>query len=286
MSLLKNMALLLNMKLLVPVFLFMISPAKAQISISPTALYIHDETGIGSLQVANGPDAAREISISFEFGYPSSDTLGNLIMVYNDTTAGKRYGLVHDLRAFPRHFILQPGSQQIVRIRIMPRRQLTDGAYWSRMIIRSSPEPVDPAKENDDRPVSTNISYIFKQNIALFYLKGETTTGLNAGDIKTFVEGDELIILAALERSGNCPFNGNVSVRLYDEDDNEIIRHEQTIVVYFSILRRFQIKLPAGGLPPGNYTLKFTYKTSRGDISSSDLVHSESVHKNVPLIIR
>jgi len=266
-------------------FVMIAIPLKAQISIAPTALYVHDDSRIASLTVGNGHDAAREISVSFEFGYPSSDSLGNLVMVYNDSAAEAVYGLGSKLRAFPRHFVLEPGSRQIVRVQVLPDDDRADGAYWSRMIIRSSVAAKEIDKNFISGGVSTSINYIFKQNIALFYLKGKVTTGLVVGEVKTNVDKGRLTAVSELKAEGNCPFIGSVNLRLSDKDGNVIARHYQTVVVYFDMLKRFEMEVGAGGLAPGKYDLEFMYLTERNDIPASDLVRSESIHHVIPLDI-
>jgi hypothetical protein len=260
-------------------------PVKAQISIAPTTLYIHDDNRIASLMIGNGHDMAREISVSFEFGYPSSDSLGNLVMVYNDTAAETLYGLGSKLRAFPRRFVLEPGSQQIVRVQVLPDNDKPDGAYWNRMIISSSKAIEDIDKNFISGAVSTSINYIFKQNIALFYLKGNVTTGLIAAEVKTCIDNGKLTTVSELRTEGNSPFNGSVNLCLSDNAGNVIARHSQTIVVYFDILKRIEMELPAGHLAPGSYDLEFVFRTERSDIPSSDLVQCDPVHFKMPLVI-
>jgi hypothetical protein len=259
--------------------------AGGQISVAPTALYIHDDLNVGSLQVANGNDVAREVSVSFEFGYPSSDIAGRLIMVYDDTLSAERYGLDNCLQAFPRHFILPPGGQQIVRVRVRPVHSRADGVKWTRMIITSGEAVPDTAGSLSHRGIGTRISFIFRQNIVVFHLKGRLTTGIVPGEVKTFVENGKLVVISKLVPEGNSPFMGSVSMGLFDGSGNKVAGHEQTLAVYFVMLNRTEIKLPGEGLKPGMYSLRFEYDTKRSDISSADIVQSEPVRHSVDLQI-
>jgi hypothetical protein len=279
----------MRLKVIIRLLLFLMTgniTVSSQISIAPATIYIHDDERIASMQIGNGPDSEKEISISFKFGYPSSDSLGNLIMVYNDTVAEERYGLGNKLRVFPRHFVLPPGSQQTVRLQILPDKGKPDGAYWSRMIISSSTAVKDIDEESFSAgSVSTGINYTFRQNIAVFYLKGKVTTGLIPGKVRTSLERGILKVVSELKPSGNCPFNGSVSVRLSDKGGNEVAFNQQTVVVYFDVLKCIEMALPEGDLRPGSYNLEFIYKTERSDIAPSDLVKSDPVHHKVPLVI-
>ena len=265
--------------------LFVATEVTGQISVSPTTLYIHDDINIGSLLVANGLDAEREISVSFDFGYPSSDSLGNLVMVYNDTLSEVRYGFGNRLRVFPRKFRLKPGSQQIVRVQILPMKSRPDGAFWTRMVIKSS----EAKNLFDNNPaageLSTHINYIFKQNIALFYLKGEVTTGLVPGEVNISVNDGKISVISELKSSGNAPFNGCVSAKLFDNEGNMISSRQRTLVVYFEVLNRLEMVLPERDLSPGSYMLEFLYETKRSDIPAADLVQSEPVNYKFPFMI-
>ncbi|MDD4109167.1 MAG: hypothetical protein PHH93_10665, partial [Prolixibacteraceae bacterium] len=178
-------------------------PAYAQVSLSPTAIYIHDQLNIGSLQISNGPDATREVSVSFEFGYPSADSSGNLIMVYNDTINRDRHGIGDNLRAFPRRFRIPPGGLQTVRVQVIDMNDKPDGVYWERMIITSEESPGDIEEVKVSKGIGARISYIFIQNIALFYIKGETTTGLIPGKSDFSVEEGILKVMTKLTPVGN-----------------------------------------------------------------------------------
>ena len=49
---------------------------KAQISIAPTTVFI-DQNGIGTIFITNPGETPQEINVSFLFGYPGNDDLGN-----------------------------------------------------------------------------------------------------------------------------------------------------------------------------------------------------------------
>jgi hypothetical protein len=58
--------------------LFALAPMAAHaVTVSPNALYIDSRTRSGVLTLYNPGSAAEEIDITFAFGYPRSDALGN-----------------------------------------------------------------------------------------------------------------------------------------------------------------------------------------------------------------
>ncbi len=62
----------------------------AQVTVAPSMLFIDSKSGIGNLYITNNSASPQEVSISFAFGFPDADSVGNATMNYNDTVAPKR----------------------------------------------------------------------------------------------------------------------------------------------------------------------------------------------------
>jgi len=257
-----------------------------QVSLAPTSLYIHDQTGVASLYVTNNSNEDQEIVISLEFSYPGSDNNGNMKTISDDQTAATRYGITDYLRVFPKQFILKPGGQQTVRLQSKPLSDKPDGVYWTRVIVSSNTAAKDLGSLQAAEGIGTRINYVFKQNIPAFYIKGKATTGLIPGDISTSVEERKLVAVASLRPTGNSPFNGTVTARLIDNSGKEIMTHKQTIVAYSEVLRRIEMDLPDKGLNPGTYKLDLTYETVRADIPSYDLVQGAPAMQSVEVQVK
>jgi P pilus assembly chaperone PapD len=267
-------------------FRISLQSGSAQVSLAPIALFIPDKTNVTSLYVNNNSQAAQEVSVSFEFAYPGSDALGNMIPVNNDSVSAIRYDLMANIRVFPRQFLMQPGGQQVIRLQVRPMQSKPDGVYWSRVIVSSQ----SAAKDIDTMKVSegivTKINYVFRQNIPVFYLKGKLNTGLTPGTVTTSMENGKLIAISRLTPTGNAPYNGSVTARLLNSAGKEVAASQQTVVAYFEVLRRIELTLPKEGLNFGKYTLEFTYETKRIDISPSDLVQAKPVKQIVAVEIK
>jgi hypothetical protein len=254
--------------------------SNAQVSLSPTALFIKDQTNVSSLYVSNNSLVAQEIGVTFEFAYPGSDPQGNMVTITNDSVSSIRFGLTSNLRAFPRQFVLQPGGQQTIRVQVPPMQGKPDGAYWTRLILSSQTAAKDLDTVKVTQGIGTKINYVLKQNIPVFYLKGKVTTGLTIDKVSTSVEKNKLIAVSKLKPTGNSPFNGSVTAILRDNAGKEVAVQQQTVVAYFEVFRRIELSLPSV-ITPGKYTLEFTYETKRSDISSDDLVQAKPVKSNI-----
>ena len=260
-----------------------IKPVAAQVSIAPSTVFISDQTNIGTVYVSNRSDEPQEVSIEFAFGYPSSDEDGNIVMVYDNQEAFQKHAINEWVRAFPRSFVLGPRQQQTVRFQVRPQPQAEDGTYWTRVRILANPQTPDIDLAPDEDGIATRITFRFEQIIAAFYKKGSTTTGVNVKQVEVQHEDNRLTLLPRLQRTGNSPFIGSMTARMFDEEGNMVKERQTTTTAYFEEVRR--IELDTEGLEPGNYRVELTFETRRGDISPTDLVQASAITEVVEVRI-
>jgi hypothetical protein len=251
-----------------------------QVSIAPTTIFI-DQNGIGSVFITNPGNSPQEINVSFIFGYPGNDDLGNLIMVYSDSIRAKQFGIDDRVRAFPRTFILAPQQQQTVRLQVRPDRSLAAGTYFTRVKITSNAQTT-AVDEVPQEEVATRVSFKFDQVIAAFQKVGTVSTGLEFEDISVVQSEGTLRVIPAFKTTGNSPFIGSVMATLKNAQNETIAEQGQTVALYFSGKRTVELKLPEN-IASGDYTVTLVYETKRGDIPSSDLVQSQSISKTIPV---
>lgn len=257
--------------------------AFSQISVSPTSLYINSDSKIGTLYVSNGSEQPQEVSVSVLFGYPGSDEAGNMTMVYEDSSAQKRYGLNDWVRVFPRTFVLAAKQQQTVRVQVRPPRGINEGTYWTRVKITSNAQTPEVDQAVTDQ-ISTRVTFKFEQVIAAFYLNGKTETGITIEGITAEQNGKKLALLASVVPTGNSPFIGMIKTELLNEQGNSVLTREVTTAVYFNAMRR--VDLDITDVTPGKYTAKITFETSRRDVDPADLVKGQPVSHTIPVEIK
>ncbi len=248
--------------------------AAAQVSISPTALFIHDDTNVATLHIANRSDQPQEIELNARFGYSDSDEEGNLIMNYEDAETEAEFGLTDQLRIFPRSVTLEPRSQQMVRLQVRPEPGKPDGVYWTRLSILSNVITPDLETGTTDG-IGTRITYRFEQNIGVYYRRGETRTGLEVLSVDTRREGDNLRVIPELRREGNSPFMGNMRITLYNSAGEEQAMSERTFTAFFTQKR--PIEVDVSGLAPGSYRAELRFETRRRDMKPEDMVQADTV---------
>ncbi len=274
---------ILNIQAII-IFLLLPLILEAQVSLIPTSVFICGNKGIESFYIHNNTDVRQEVSISFQFEYPDSDEDGNVKMVYNDSLKAAKYDLAPHIRAFPGRLIMQPNSQQTIIFQVRGMDEKPDGTYWTRVVVTSNVVSQDIETVSLADGVGTRIDYVFKQNIPVFYKKGQVSTGLHVMDVQTSFSNPGLNAIAKLLPAGNSPFIGSVSACLRNMEGRLMAEQSMSVVVYVESLRR--IELPFDDeVPPGDYQLELLFETRRRDIVHHNLVQADPVKHILPLSI-
>ncbi len=246
----------------------------AQVTISPTSLFIDSKQRYATLLVLNGTDDPQEISVSYEFGYPVSDENGHVTMRYDDAATAESYSIAGWIRGFPKRFVLDPGKRQVVRLTVKPPRDLNDGVYWARVRTVSESLAPEVGAPNPDG-ITALIQFKFEQVTSVFYRTGDVSTGLAIRDAWTEEEEDKLAVIADLEKQGNAPYLGTMRVSLQDQAGNILQENMKFISVYFD--GRQRLEMNTSDLKRGEYIVHVDFTGTRADIPDKELPASEPV---------
>jgi len=255
----------------------------SQITISPPYVSIDGKSGVGNIFLTNNSALAQECEISFMFGYPASDSAGNLVMNYTDSVAYKQFALDPVVKAFPRSFVLQGKQQRTIRVQVKPQPGMKDGFYFTRAKILAKQQTPEVAKQGTEA-ISTKITYSFEQVIPAFYRRGKLTTGLKIDAIKTFQKDSILSIITQLDRLGDAPFIGSILSELKDEKGNVLATNKTNTTAYFNVLRKVEMNIAK--VPAGSYKLEITFETKRNDMAIDDLIQAPSISETIPVTIK
>ncbi len=257
----------------------------AQVTISPTNLFINHQSKFGTYMVINGSNQAQEISIEFIFGYSDSDADGNRFLVYDDSVKAEQYSIKNWIRAFPRNFTLQPGQRQIVRLRVNSPNNLEDGTYWARIKTTSSPESA-PVELQASETVTARVGFKIEQVTGVYLKKGTVSTGIEITGMRTNkAENGMLEVVSDIIRTGNSPFLGSIEVNLYDSDNKKLdVPSFISTTIFFDGTHKQEIDIST--LSPGTYSAEMVFRTQRNDVSSSDLVQGETISQKTTFTIQ
>lgn len=255
----------------------------AQISLAPSFVFIDENNGVGNVYVSNNSEKSFEVSVNFIYGYPLSDSIGNLVMNYKDTVTSVQYALDPMIRAFPRSFLLKSGEQRTVRVQVIPAQRRKEGFFFTRMKVLAKPQTSD-ITDTTNQSIGTKINFNFEQITAVFYHKGKVTTGLNIKSMDVTQNQKTLEVRANLQRTGNAPFMGSMIAKLKDNDGKVVSESQSTAAIYFDMIRQLDLKLDH--VNPGTYSLELSFETHRSDMLSSDLVQAPSIFQKTSVTIQ
>ena len=250
----------------------------AQVTVAPTMIFVDAKSGIGNLYLTNNSASPQEVSISFAFGYPDADSVGNATMNYSDTVAAKTYSLSPMIRAYPRSFLLAAKQEQTVRMQVRANNAAKDAFYFTRVKINSNQKSADVEKKSSDS-VTTQINFRFDQILAVFYRKGKSSTGLTVHDVSTVLKEKKLTVVADVERTGTVPFIGSMRAELYSPANERVALSEGTASIYFRMKNKMELDLSKAGT--GEHRLVLTFETKRSDVAIEDLLQAPPVTKEM-----
>ena len=223
-----------------------------------------------------------EATITLAFGYPASDSLGDVHLELLDDPPPDAPSAVPWVRALPRMMRLAPGEQQAVRVLASPPGRLAPGEYWGRVIVAGANAAAPRAL--DERPdIAVGITLETRIVISLSYRHAPVSTGVKLSDFRARLANGVLQADIDLKREGNAAYLGRVQLTLRDQAGRIVHDSARVIAVYYDLHRRYTIPLPA--LAAGRYRLHLLLSTSRTDLPAAAILPAESVEEIVDLEI-
>lgn len=213
----------------------------SQVIISPYVVYMDEYNKYGSMIVQNESMESYEVSISFVFGYPISDSLGNRTMKYEPNPDDSLPSINGWIKAFPKKIILNPKERQTIRMMVKPPAGLKDGTYWTRIVTSSL--PIENDVDSTKGGVSAKVKFVLNQVTTAIYRKGKNEVNLSLTNPKIFKDSsDNYQFLYGIKKGGNSPFYGNLYFNIYDEMDSLITSQKDYLSIFFDIYRNYNVK--------------------------------------------
>lgn len=245
------------------------APLAEAIVVAPHHAFLDHATRSGVLYVHNPGAEPEEVSISFVFGYPASDSAGNVSIRFVEEPAPDDPSLAEWIRAYPRRARVAPGQTRAIRLLARPPADLDDGEYWARAVVTSRPAGA-PIASPDTGGVRVGVTLEVRTVVPITYRKGDVTTGLVIRDLDSVLERDSLIARVGLARTGNAAFLGTLHLALRNGADSTVASVDRHVAVYRDLLRRLAV--PVAGLPAGRYTLHVRVDTDRSDLDPENVL--------------
>ena len=255
----------------------------AGVLVSPTVVFLSNKGRTGRMTVQNPTDKPKEVSIHFSFGLPVSDSLGNVSVQLQDSAVTDPHSALGWIKAFPRRLIIPPNGTQIVRFRATPPKDLPEGEYWARVVVRSQEGETALPPPTDDGTITTKLNMIMQTAIMLKYRNGDLTPQLELSWADVRQEEDKAIVLVDLKNTSNCSYVGVLKCRLLDASDREISQNTVQLAVYSDLRRRLVLPYRDGHFEKP-YHAELTITTSgRNDIPAENLLPGNTITRTFAL---
>lgn len=247
--------------------------AAEAVSVSPTALYIDSRTRTGVLTLHNPGTLPEEITIDFAFGYPVTDSAGNLSVPVTREPAPGEPSAMGWMRAFPRRLILQPGQRQVVRVMVEPPADLADGEYWARILItsRGGQPPIEDVQGDLRLQLNVETTLVMAAN----FRKGAVSTGVEVAASRAWSGDEGVYVEVDLQRTGNAAFLGRLRADLVDARGAVLATAWDDLAVYRAVRRRHLLVPPPGAAGP--LAVQLRIDTERDDLPVGGALPAQNV---------
>lgn len=260
--------------------LFLSIHSFAQVIISPYIVLINENNRFGNFIVQNEASETYEVTVSFVFGFPQSDSLGNLSMKYINNPDSTYPSAVEWIKAFPRKFFLEPKQRQLIRMMVVPNKDLSPGTYWARIITSAS--PTSTTTDTIKQGISAKIKFVLNQITTLLYRVGDNES--KAQFTNYFVKKDSsgASVFTSLEREGNSPFFGSVVVSVSNDSDRVLEEKTEKISLYYNLTKKISFEK----LKPGSYSAEIKIiNNEKEDIPESNIKPAEPIIRRIQFSI-
>jgi hypothetical protein len=251
--------------------------------VAPHGIFIDHRTRTASFELYNPNAQPAEVSISTVFGYPVTDSVGNLTLRTTEAPDSSQPSAAGWIEAYPRRLILRPMERQRVRLLARPPVGLPDGEYWTRLVVAAKGGRIPVAGVADTTAIQIGLTLEMRTIIAVFYRKGPVRTGVTLSDVRAEMVRDSLIVRARLTRQGNAAFIGTLRGRLLDPDGRPVATFASQLGVYYGLEPRFAAAVRS--LPPARYTLQLEVSSEREDLVRQPVLRASTVRDSAVVTV-
>jgi P pilus assembly chaperone PapD len=251
---------------------------QAGVLVAPTAVILSENDRTGRLTIQNPSDTPKEVTIKFAFGLPESDSLGIVkVRIQDSAEVDHPRSAIGWIKAFPRRIVLAPNASQVVRFVANPPKDLEDGEYWARIMVRSQESQPNIPSPEDENKITTRLNMIMQTAIILKYRTGNLVAKLEVANSQVEKSDTAAAIIMDLVNLGNVSYVGILKCRLKDGKQKEIAKRHLEFAVYKDIKRRISLPLPDNELvEPLEFEISISTE-GRKDISSDDLIEGNVI---------
>ena len=253
----------------------------AGVLVAPPVVFISENGRTGRLTVQNPTNAPKEVTVSFSFGLPESDSLGNVNIILQDSAVTDPRSCLEWVRAFPRKLVIPANGSQIVRFVASPPKDLPDGEYWARVVVEAQEGATTIPTPEDDNKITTKLNMIMRTAIMLKYRTGDLVANLEMNSADAEVVDSKVHVMLDFTNKGNVSYLGVLDCRLLDADNKEISRQDIHLAVYHDLRRRMELPIVDGDFRPPYKVEVVVSSKGRKDIPQEEMIYGNEIVKTL-----
>ncbi len=264
------------------VAMLLIAPLAEAIVVAPHHTFLDNRTRSGVIYLHNTATEPEEVSISFVFAYPVSDSAGDVSVEVVEEPDADEPSAAGWIRAYPRRALVAPGETRAVRLLAQPPADLPEGEYWTRAVVSSRGTQV-PLEEIDTTEVRVGLTLEVRTVVPVTYRNGDVYTGIVLTGADHSLVGDSLAVKVGMQRTGNAAFLGTLHLLLEDASGNPAAEEHRLVAVYHDLLKK--VVVPVGSLPAGRYTLHIRVDSERSDLDPANVLPSQALETSLEVLL-
>ncbi|MFA6232760.1 MAG: hypothetical protein WC824_01060 [Bacteroidota bacterium] len=245
-------------------FMLMTASLQADIRVSPTVIYLSSNNNSSVVTVTSVAKYPINVRMELYYGFPHSDSLGNVSIYLDETGAVHAESCVPYIRLHPNRFMLLPGQSRAIRFIINLPAGMPDREYWSRLVITSEKRQNDIDAGEEEEKISASQSFAIRTIIPIIYRKGDVAADVKLLNMSALRLKDQVQLFVDMQPLGNAAYVGNLLLDILDGKGRVYYSSRQELAVYDMHRRRFDI--PGASLPPGRYKARIRFNTDREDM--------------------
>jgi len=202
-------------------------------------------------------------------------------VTFQDSAATDKRSCLDWVRAFPRRVIIDPGESQIVRLMVRAPKDLPDGEYWARIMVRSQAANVQIPVSGEQDGIRTHLNMITELAIMFKYRTGDLVSSLELRDAYATVKDTQVEVMLDMVNRGNVSYMGMLECRLLDSDMKEISSNLRKLAVYREMKRRIDLEYIKEGFKlPYHVEIRIDSE-GRNDITPEDMIIGNKITRTV-----
>jgi hypothetical protein len=177
--------------------------------------------------------------------------------------APDEHSLVNWTKFNPREFTLPPNGSRIIRLSVIPPKNLPPGEYWGGIEL----EPLEGhiAEQKDDQGRVFKLEIVSTILVPLVGQVGEVEYGLNLKELKARKTEEGIAISAHLVNTGTGRLRPKGTYEILSSGGDVISEGFMGDATILAAGERVFIESAKGDFPEGEYTVRVRYKCKRFD---------------------